>query len=517
MLPIKAKILIVDDLPENLHAMKITLAPLEQVEIFTAHSGNEALTLVLEHEFSVVLLDVQMPEMDGFETAALMQNHPTTQNVPIIFVTAISKDDEHVYRGYKTGAVDYLFKPLNHDILISKVKVFLNLYRQRIEYEQMQKEIQNLRNLEALGVLAGGIAHDFNNLMTTVFANIELAHIRCEPQSIVGEKLKEALKGVDQAQYLTQRLLTFSKGGQPNKKKADIAAMLTDISGKLLSNSNIHVHIEVKTKNNFSEIDTTQINQVFENLILNAKDVMPKGGELHIIIENTDFEHNQLPLQIKKGTYLKITLKDQGPGMEKDILDRVFDPYFSTKEKGPHKGQGLGLAIVHSIIQKHNGYIFAESEPGAGTAFIIYLPAKGKVVDIATETAKSISTSALTTDQKRLLILEDEENVAEVLVEMLKCIGYDAYAAGNAPEAVALYSRSLETPTQFAGVIIGDCEIGLKTLKELQELNPQVLAIVTSGYTKNPSTYDYHKIGFKEIIRKPFTFDSLSRTLNKIF
>ena len=235
----KVKILLIDDRPENLHAMKITLKPLDNVEILMAQSGNEGLNMMLEHEFAVVLLDVQMPGMDGFETATLMQHHKATRNTPIIFVTAISKDEDHVYQGYRTGAVDYLFKPLDPDILLCKVKVFINLFSQRKECEYLQQELQKTKNLESLGVLAGGIAHDFNNLITAIFGYIELAQLMSEPESQIAMKLGEALKASERARHLTRQLLTFAKGGGPIKEFANIADLLLDTSTLLLSGSKV--------------------------------------------------------------------------------------------------------------------------------------------------------------------------------------------------------------------------------------------------------------------------------------
>ncbi len=513
----KVNILIVDDRPENLHAMDITLSPLNDVKIFTAQSGNDALSLMLENDFAVVLMDVQMPEMDGFETANLMQNHPATKQIPIIFVTAISKDEEHVFEGYKAGAVDYLFKPLNHDILISKVTVFLNLYKQRIEVEKMQKQIQNVRNLESLGMLAGGIAHDFNNLMTTVFANVELAQLKSHQGGEVYSKLAETLKGVDQAQYLTQQLLTFSKGGMLIKENTDVIKLLNKSCAIFLDNAKINVHIEVKTENTTLDIDQNQIKQVFENLIMNAKEAMVNGGNLSIQIEDVDTNQNNHPTWIQKDGFIKIALNDDGPGMDEEVLNRIFDPYFSTKEKGIKKGQGLGLSIAFSIVKKHGGNITAESEPGNGTSISIFLPKnepnEGNT-KLLFDDEKTVSTVSC---KKCLLILENQMKVAEVLVEMLKCIGYEAQIAANEQEAVALYAGALKTASPFDGVILGDGEVGLNALKRLQNLHSQIVVIISSGYVREPELSNYKNLGASEVIRKPFTLDTLTQVLSRVF
>lgn len=517
----KANILIVDDRPENLRAMKVTLAPLEEVEIHTALTGNDALSLMLEHEFAVVLMDVQMPEMDGFETAALMQNHPATRNIPIIFITAISKDDEHVFKGYESGAVDYLFKPVNHEILLGKVRVFLNLYRQRVECEKMQKEIQKIRNLEALGVLAGGIAHDFNNLMTAVFANVELARLKSTPGSKVYEMLTDTLKAAEQTRQLTQQLVIFSKSDLSAKEYADIAELLTESCSQYCSGTNLAYDIEVNAEITQVKIDKQQFNQVFQNLIMNAKEAMPKGGNLRIRITNVSTEKDPLPSHIRKGSYVRILFADNGPGMEEEILANIFDPYFSTKEKGPSRGQGLGLTIVHSIIQKHCGYIIAESPSGEGASFTLYLPLERQAAEKNPETGQvQEEPPHEQAADKKLLVLEDEKMVADVLVEMLRCLGYTATVVENSDEAVAVYKRAMKTSAPFTGaileLIIKDGERGEQVLDRLKTVDPEVKAIVFSGYADDQTFHHYHEAGFDGMIKKPFTLSALAEELEHL-
>ena len=514
----KVKILIVDDRPENIHAMKVTLKPLTDIEIFTAQSGNAALSLMTEHDFAVVLMDVQMPEMDGFETADLMQHHQATHNIPIIFVTAISKDEEHVFKGYKSGAVDYIFKPFNPDILISKVKVFINLYSQQVLCEQMQKEIHKMKNLEALGILAGGIAHDFNNLMTMVFSNIELARIKSIPGSEIYSRLTETLKATHKVTELTKQLLTFSKGGDPTKEKTDIVELLSETSSFFLTGANIEVKIECPTRPEAVKVDKIQIAQVFENLFVNAKEAMPDGGHLTIGVYELAVENDTLLPLVDNGEYLKITLEDDGPGIEDEVLPHIFDPYFSTKDKGAVKGQGLGLTIAHSIIKKHDGYIHTESHPGQGTTFNIYLPThltkKSNTDDEVAPPPPSTTAKA-----ERILIIDDEIVVSTMLCEMLECLGYDPIAKQSGQEALAIYAEAIATNNQFAGVILdltfpGE-ESGEKILKKLLDIDPQIKAIISSGQTASPIMTNFKDYGFVGAINKPFRLTDLDDKLKE--
>lgn len=515
----KVKILLIDDRPENLHAMKMTLQPLEDVEIFTAQSGNEGLSIMLEHEFAVVLLDVQMPEMDGFETAALMQNHKATENTPIIFVTAISKEKKHVFKGYKTGAVDYLFKPITPEILLSKVKVFIKLFKQRKDCERMQKELQKINNLEALGVLAGGIAHDFNNLLTSIFGYIELAKLKSGPESEISKNLNEAVKAAVRAKQLTHQLLTFSKGGGPIKENADIADLIKDTSTLLLSGSNVKILLDIESHLADVEVDRGQVNQVFQNLMLNAKEAMPDGGKLTIKAENiTVDDDSPIPL-INNGKYVKITFSDDGPGIDQALLSKIFDPYFSSKSRGASNGQGLGLAISHSIIKKHGGYIYAESKLGEGAAFHIYLPVSVTKKHYKKKAETSFSGLPASSARENLLIMEDETTVAHALSDMLQYLGYDTQIVPEGKEAIQAYSQAKKDKKPFDAVIldltIRGGEGGEKVLEKLRNIDPEIKAIVASGYGENPIMSNYKEYGFTGAIKKPFTLTALADAVKK--
>ncbi|HBI14702.1 MAG TPA: hybrid sensor histidine kinase/response regulator [Desulfobulbaceae bacterium] len=518
----KVKILLIDDRPENLHAMKMTLQPLEGVEVYTTQSGNDGLALMLEHDFAVVLLDVQMPGMDGFETAALMQDHKVTRNIPIIFITAISKEDANVFKGYRSGAVDYLFKPINPDILLSKVQVFVKLYRQRLECERMQQELQKVKNLDALGVLAGGIAHDFNNLLTTIFGYIELAQMLSGPQSEIHEKLDEAMNAAQRAKQLTEQLLTFSKGGRPMTETADVTQLLTDTTSLLLSGSNVKVHIDIAGPISDVVVDKGQICQVFQNLLFNAREAMPHGGDLTIRVENIDMDGEGLGPLAKEGRYVMISFRDSGPGIDPAILGKIFDPYFSSKKMGPVKGQGLGLAIAHSIIKKHNGYIFAKSKAGEGAVFTIYLPVSAQVATVAKKSSTEVGPSIVPPPAglERILVMEDEKSVAGAMCEMLKFLGYECTLAVNGPEAIEYFAQATEMKCPYAAVIldltIRGGEGADKVFAELRKLDPEIKAIVASGYADNYIMANYKSCGFSGAISKPFSISVLAAALENI-
>ncbi len=390
-----AKILIVDDKESNLLALQNVLKSLD-VEIVKALNGDDALRATLNHDFALAILDVQMPVMDGYELASLLRGDRRTRHMPIIFLSAVYFDDPHVFKGYASGGVDFITKPFHPEILLSKVRVFLELSAQKDEIVRQKAELEDLvaqlerqiearkqaeqelfkaRMLEALGTLAGGIAHDFNNMLTVVLGKIELARISANDNR-VDQLLDAAANAITKATELTGRFITFSGGGRPLKKAVVVETMLSSVVSALAgSNVRHEFHLQEDLWN--IEVDVKQMDQVIYVLVANAREAMPQGGTLEVRAVNWESggEEDATGLALREGPYVKISIADDGPGIAKENLGKIFDPYFSTKQRSSEKGMGLGLAIANSIVSRHKGYIQAQSEAGAGASFHIYLPA----------------------------------------------------------------------------------------------------------------------------------------------
>jgi signal transduction histidine kinase len=245
-------------------------------------------------------------------------------------------------------------------------------YAERTNREQEAFKVQRL---EAIGVLAGGIAHDFNNLLQTIIGNISLVKIYGGTENRAMEFLANVEKAVNEAKELSYRLLTFSQRGEPYKEVTRLGSFIKVAFGLTLSSTNIATHLDLPDDLSPVYADRMLLNQVFYNLAINAKEAMPDGGVLMVKAKNIDLRgKDDLPL--REGRYIQITVSDQGIGIPEENLTKIFDPYFTTKEMGTTKGQGLGLAICHSIIKKHDGLITVESGPGTGSTFHIYLPAR---------------------------------------------------------------------------------------------------------------------------------------------
>jgi signal transduction histidine kinase len=392
-----AKILIVDDKESNLLALEKVLSGLE-VEVVQAITGEDALRATLNQDFALAILDVQMPAMDGYELAVLLRSDQRTKHVPIIFLSAVYFEDPYVFKGYSSGAVDFITKPFNPEILLSKVRVFLELNDQKAEItrqkesleklvaqlelqiearQRAEQELLKVRMLKALGTLAGGIAHDFNNMLTVVMGQIELAQIHGSCDEKAFNLLGEAQKTILGATELTNKFITFSGGGEPLKRRVSVRQLLEESVVSALAGSNLEFDFSFGRDLWDIDVDPQQINQVIFVLVTNAREAMPQGGALHIqaVKWRPGPQTDTAAMNLKQGPYVKVSIVDQGPGIAAENLPKIFDPYFSTKDRGSIKGMGLGLTIAHSIISKHDGCIQAHSEKDGGASFHIYLPA----------------------------------------------------------------------------------------------------------------------------------------------
>ncbi|MNI33802.1 Phytochrome-like protein cph1 [compost metagenome] len=361
-----AKILVVDDRKENLYAMQKILNTLN-CELFLADSGNEALSLTLRHDFALILLDVNMPEMDGFELAELLRSMDETKSIPIIFVTAINKEDNSVFKGYESGAVDYLFKPVNVDILLSKVKVFLELNLKKKELEAIQHELE--RSNRSLTEFASVVSHDLKNPLSSIVGLSELLMVK--HSSGMSEKGKECIEYITSTagrmNSLITDLLTFAQvNASPIQFiQIDLNAVLEDVIADLGSRIEGSTgQIEVLSLMPSIEADRTQMYQLFQNIIGNGIKYRHPDRMPHVQIYS---EPSEDP------TVCQIVIEDNGIGMKEADIPSIFSPFIRLNNARGYEGTGLGLATVTKIIEQHHGDIQVTSTLGQGTAFRLKL------------------------------------------------------------------------------------------------------------------------------------------------
>jgi len=399
-------------------------------------------------------------------------------------------------------------------VMIDDVPCILSIAIDISERKKIEYELEKLRRLESIGILASGVAHDFNNLLTGILGNISLVKQYLDSEDMIFKRLSTAERSCLEAREITSRLITFSKGGEPVKKVTRVQQLLKEAHCPLIKDTNITFEYNLPDNLYPVEIDEGQIRNVIINILTNAAEAMPEGGKIDISATNLEItEKDNLP--IKEGSYVKVSIRDRGRGIQVEEISRIFDPYFSTKERGVKKGMGLGLTICHSIIRKHEGFITVESMPGAGTTFHLYLPASLKK-----KTETEVTGEMETIRKKRILIMDDDEIVRDITGDMLMHCGYYIESSKDGNEAIALYIKAKERGEPFDAVIL-DLVVpngmgGDIAIKRLHDIDHGVKGIALSGYSKDLIMTHYMDYGFTAALSKPYNIQLLNGTLERV-
>jgi len=393
-----------------------------------------------------------------------------------------------------------------------KVIGVMSLVENVTERGRTEKELLKVKKLESIGILAGGIAHDFNNILAAILGNINLALIDQDLKDKTKKLLSEAERASLRAKDLTQQLLTFARGGDPVKEASSLESVIKDSANFVLHGDKVACRYDIPEGLWLVDIDKGQMSQVIQNIVLNASHAMPNGGIVAVTCENvTSGDFSDFPL-LPKGRFVKICIQDKGVGMPADVVDKIFDPYFSTK----HGGSGLGLAITNSIINKHKGHISVESSPGVGATFTLYLPAseQEKAPSQKSEVYRKASSQA------KILLMDDEQMVRAVAKEMLMELGHGVELSENGKEAIKLYMEAINTNNKF-DIVIMDLTIpggmdGKEAVQKILNLDPDAKVIVSSGYSNDPVMANFKDYGFCSAIVKPYQLQELSKVINQL-
>jgi two-component system, cell cycle sensor histidine kinase and response regulator CckA len=377
------------------------------------------------------------------------------------------------------------------------------------ERRQAEADRERIEKLEATGTLAGGIAHDFNNLLTSVLGYVSLTKQRSERGTETFKGLQEAEMAIMQAKEIAQELLSLAKGGSPIRKPVSIAELLQVASNHPFLNSNVDCDLHVPAGSWMAYVDPGQMGRVFTNLFLNAKDAMPQGGTVRVTVSNVITDPITHPT-LEPGRYLEITIKDEGNGIPKDVLPKIFEPYFTTKVKG----YGLGLSVVYATVTRHNGSIEVESTEGKGTTFTICLPVTDEAPTEIVEEEAVISEG-----QGRILVMDDEEYVLDVVTELLEALGYDVGVARDGVEAIREYRTAMEAGNRYDVVLVDLTNSrgmgGKEAIEGLLALDASVHAIVSSGYSNDPVMANHTKYGFIGVLPKPYKLEELAMSIKQ--
>lgn len=386
---------------------------------------------------------------------------------------------------------------------------FRGIWRDVTGRRREEEELLKVAKLESIGLLAGGIAHDFNNILTAIRGGVSLAKLTAKPGDKAFHLLSSVEKAAMRAKDLTQQLLTFSKGGEPVRKPSRIAGLVRDSCEFTLRGSNVRCQFSIPENVWTVNVDEGQISQVISNLVLNSQQALPQGGVLKMTLEGfvVGPEHG---LPLADGEYVRISIEDHGCGIPEAHLPKIFDPYFTTKQKG----SGLGLATSYSIIKKHQGLITADSTLGVGTTFQVYLPRSHDEIPETNGTKLK-----LLAGKAKILLMDDERIIADLAKEMLSMLGYDVHVANDGAQAVELYLKALKTSNPYDLVVV-DLTVpggmgGQQAVEILRKSDPKVRAIVSSGYSNDPIMANYRKYGFVGVVAKPYSVQEISEAVRQ--
>jgi PAS domain S-box-containing protein len=387
-----------------------------------------------------------------------------------------------------------------------ELKGVVVVFRDITEHKRMEDALITAQKLETVRLLAAGIAHDFNNLLTSIVGNLSLVRRLASRQEPFEERLTDTEQALRRARDLTKQLLTFSSGGAPVRKPLDLAPILQEASRFALRGSNVRFEYDGPTDLWSVVADEGQIAQVLQNLVINAAQAIPEGGTIRVRAANRIIEPGRA-LSVAPGRFVEVEVADEGKGIAENDLRRVFEPFFSTKPQG----SGLGLAVCFSIVHRHEGTITVDSRLGEGTTVRFLLPASESFADVDEAPPPSRSGSG------RVLIMDDDATIRLTSSAMLRELGYDVVCTADGDEAVSAYRQAAEAGRPFDLVVL-DLTVpgrpgGLEAMAELKAINPDVRAIVASGYSTAPVMDHVHDYGFCASIAKPFGIDELGKVI----
>jgi signal transduction histidine kinase len=512
-----ARILIVDDDQKILESMK-TLLQYKGYEIETTSSPKEALTYLNQDIFDLALLDVMMPEMTGFELLDSLDR----ANLGTMFMIMTGEASmEYAIEAVRKMANDYIRKPCEPDELLMRVELALKQKRikdeiKTVEEEKksLEKQLQHSQKMETIGTLAGGIAHDFNNMLCIIIGSAELALASAAHDGPAGEYLSKILTASTRAEEMVRRLLSFSRLAVSEKEPVDLNSLL-DESLKLLSAS-FQKKIEIRRQLCDTALpimgNSTQINQVIINLCNNAAHAMEtSGGILEVALDQVTLNEKQGRFaELDPGEYARLSVSDTGHGIDPGIMQRIFDPYFTTKEPG--KGTGMGLAMVHGIVKNHGGGIQVKSEVERGAQFDIFLPIIAADVSEAAAPLKKASPKG----RESILLVDDEEMVTDMTQVMLEELGYQVTAFSQSQKAFEEFSlRPFKYDLMITDMVMPEMAGDILAAKS-RAIRADIPIIMSTGYNEKIDIVKAASFGNMEIMMKPFRMNTFAETLRKL-
>jgi signal transduction histidine kinase len=543
----KVNILLVDDQQAKLLSHEVVLQEIGE-NLLKASSAREAFECLLKNEVALILIDVCMPDLDGFELASMIREHPRFQSTSIIFVSAVMNAHLDQLRGYRLGGVDFVPVPVVPELLRAKVKVFVDLYRKTRQLEQFNAELERrvaertaelrrfneeleqrieertreretalaqlfeAQKMDTIGRLTGGVAHDFNNLLMAVLGSLSLLDKRLPEDPSARRLLQNAIQGANRGKALTQRLLAFSRRQELKPEAVDFKQLVQGMD-ELLRRAVGH---GIECRLDFPEdlppvlADANQLELALLNVALNARDAMPSGGTFRIAAKSESIGPRGLnggAPSLAPGEYVHITVTDTGIGMDPGTLAKATEPFFTTK--GPGKGTGLGLSMVHGLAAQSGGLLLISSQPNVGTNVDLWLPRASHGPSMQNRSAEF---GALRPETRpcTVLIVDDDALVMIGTSAMVQDLGHTAVEAHSGAEALELLGRGVKVD-----VVLTDHAMptmtGLQLAESIQARHPGLPIILATGYAELPT--DPNLLGIARLA-KPCTQQEIALAIH---
>lgn len=542
----KSTIMIVDDEAEHLEFLKGLLDQFG-FNLQLALNGRKVFELLKETLPEIILLDVLMPEMDGFEVCRRLKSNRETKDIPVIFMTAPTETINKV-TGLELGGADYITKPFQKEEVLARLKTHfvmrqlqMQLKKTRLsldetvnlrtrelaesneqlknelaEHKRMEKIIKQAQKMEAISTLSSGIAHDFNNILSIIVGYCELAAMeKPAKDSKIGDCLDKINTAAFRAKELVQHLLTFCQQTEQEKRPIKISPILTRVLNHVKASfpPTIDIREELQEETGLVLADPTQIHQLILNLCRNACQAMvEKGGTLNITLKQVFLDSEKVSEypNMASGDYISLLIQDTGPGMYQEIVERIFDPYFTTKEPG--EGTGLGLAVAHGIAVSHGGKILVESQPGSGASFEVLLPCRQ-----TERTEQEIKgNQPLPAGTGRVLFVDDEESLVDFGTIVLEKVGYTVEGYTSSVDALEVFR---EAPQRFDLVItdhIMPKMQGMELAKKILEIRKDIPVMLCTGTRSDQLTEHANAAGIREVLLKPIPMKTLIKSINTL-
>ena len=475
-----------------------------------AENGVQAMQVLENLKPDIILLDVMMPEMDGFATASAVRQLAGLEGVPILIMTALD-DLDSINRAFRSGATDFIMKPINWVILVQRIRFMTRAVRMMNAQRRLQKELVQAQRMEAVGTLAGGVAHDLNNVLSGIISYPEMLLWNLEKDSPLRKPILSIQKAGQKAAAIVEDLLTLARRGVSVNEVININDIVSDYLSspeyaKLIS---YHPNVSVETNLDQELLNITgspiHIRKTIMNLVSNAAEAQADGGQIRIATYNHHFDPSSKPYEpIRDGQFVAMRISDRGCGISKDDLSRIFEPFYTKKVMG-RSGTGLGMAVVWGTVQDHHGHIDVQSKPNEGTTFFLYFPATREAKE---KGRRTVPVNEYMGDGQVVLIVDDVKEQREIATNILKMLHYTTVSVASGEQAVA-YLKKQSVDLILLDMIMPPGMDGLETYQKILEIWPNQKAVVASGYAETDRVKQVRRLGAGAYIKKPYTLETI--------